>query len=138
MDHADPRTPDEWHEVGSARKSDAAALSEVRREVGAIYFYAIAAECFAKSLLASTSNYRKKMPKIHDLVALLELYGVARQTIPIQLRRAAENHDVSIRYQKQVPTYLNDDELIRIRSLMSWIERRANRARLKSSRRSRT
>jgi HEPN domain-containing protein len=126
---AEPRTPAQWRAAGHERSRDASALAREDRKVGAYYFYGFTAECFAKALLAAQPGHGGSVPKVHDIVDLLDRAGIRRQRIPAPLRKSAEIRDVSIRYQAQWPEGLEEAELDRIKTLGAWLEVRVRRAR---------
>lgn len=126
MGYADPSTPADWYATGTERKIDAGALEKADRRVAALYFYGFAAECYAKALLAGTSRGRQDAWG-HDLIQLCERAGFGRAKIPVDLRAAAENRDVALRYQSEWPLDLEDEETMRMQKLMTWLEVRSRR-----------
>ncbi|MFJ4077195.1 hypothetical protein [Curtobacterium sp. NPDC089991] len=123
----DPSTPHEWRGVAEARKIDASSLHGDGRTLAALYFYGFAVECYAKALLAQLPRYQSKMKQSHNLIELLELGGVPRTSLSTELRRTAEIRDVSLRYQSELPSGFDLDEIKRMQRLMHTVDKRVQR-----------
>lgn len=113
--------------VAECRNRDATSLKDANRLLASLYFHGFAAECFAKAILARSDTSPAATPKGHDLMRLLEEAGFRRQALNTELRAAAENRDVSLRYQADQVASVTAESVAHMNQLASWIERRARR-----------
>lgn len=101
------------------------ALHAACRWVAALYMLGFAVECHAKALCAASG---RPVPKSHDLIEILELAGIRRSDLPVDIREFAETRDVSLRYQQALPVEVDlKEQLRRGQTLASWCHRRLNR-----------
>ena len=135
MGYTDPASAEEWCAAGDERRSDATVLRQRDRELAAYYFFAFAAECFAKAHIAVR---RSRPAGGHHLLYLLEEAGIRPTALRTDLRACAERRDVSVRYQAEWPDELDREDLERMVTLMTWIRIRARREMEKKRRRRNT
>jgi hypothetical protein len=128
LTYVDPMTSQDWHDVASERRSDAATLYAGNRAVGALYFFGFVVESYAKALCVAAGRPVPRGTDGHDIIAILDRAGVGRAVLPSAVRKFAESRDVSLRYQVSLPAGVDlEAELACARRLAQWCVTRLNR-----------
>jgi hypothetical protein len=92
----------EWREIGADRGEDARTLWSAKRLLAATYLQWYAVECLAKALVVASG---RKPPTSgsagHDIGMILEMAGLPRKAVPVDLRKHYERRSVAMRYERE-------------------------------------
>ena len=128
MTYIDPRSAQDWQDVGDERRSDAGALETASRTVGEIYFLGFALEAYAKALCIANGKTVPTGHTGHDVVAILNRAGFSRAVLAPELRKFAEERDVALRYQVSMPPGVDHNaERACAKRLIQWCVTRLSR-----------
>jgi hypothetical protein len=96
--------------VSSDRSRDAVVLWAAQRSLAATYLQWYAVECLAKALVAAAGRRPPTSGQQgHDIGALLDLAGLRRQDLPVDLRRHCANRSVAMRYELEGSKSLEEE-----------------------------
>lgn len=102
------------------------ALISAGRRLAALYFFGYVAEASGKALCILRG--KKKAPRSHDLIEIIETAGFARLDLPPDLREYAETRSVELRYLMEAEATIDfDEEIRRAQNLSQWLRIRVNR-----------
>lgn len=123
--YTDPQSATEWLKTSSERAKDGSTLSTSSREIAAQYFYGFSLECAAKALFKA-SNPTKKIFG-HNVFEILDKAHFSRLSVSEEWRLAAENRDVSIRYQHSKPSDFSPEATEHLRLFTESVQQKARR-----------